>query len=191
VGAFGVQRLPGIHGLRAIAAIGVVFFHVAYVPAFVKPDLIKLPPILDQIVPNLALGVPLFFVISAFSLAYVHDKSIGRDGWIGPYFIKRIFRIGPLFWAIMVAYWFLWSWPSHHFLELLIINATFVFNLAIESLDRDCWRQNQSVYARPRDPARPVLCFVWTRIRFDRIAPLEAAFAFLFLIVYVAAEGGI
>jgi peptidoglycan/LPS O-acetylase OafA/YrhL len=27
-----VQRLPGIHGLRAIAAIGIVFFHVAYVP---------------------------------------------------------------------------------------------------------------------------------------------------------------
>jgi peptidoglycan/LPS O-acetylase OafA/YrhL len=124
----GVQRLPGIHGLRAIAAIGVVFFHVAYVPAFVKPAFIALPPIFDQIVPNLGFCVPLFFVISAFSLAYVHDKSVGRDGWIGPYFIKRIFRIGPLFWAMMVAYWFLWWWPKGHFIDLLIINATFAFN---------------------------------------------------------------
>jgi peptidoglycan/LPS O-acetylase OafA/YrhL len=97
LGASGVQRLPAIHGLRAIAAIGVVFFHVAYVPAFVKPAFIKLPPIFDQIVPNyLGLCVPLFFVISAFSLAYVHDKSVGRDGWIGPYFIKRIFRVGGI-----------------------------------------------------------------------------------------------
>jgi peptidoglycan/LPS O-acetylase OafA/YrhL len=120
---FGVQRLPGIHGLRAIAAIGVVFVHVAYVPA-----VIRLPPIFDQIVPHLGYCVPLFFVISAFSLAYVHDKSVGRDGWIGPYFIKRIFRIGPLFWAMMVAYWFFWLWPQRHLIELLIINATFAFN---------------------------------------------------------------
>jgi peptidoglycan/LPS O-acetylase OafA/YrhL len=70
----------------------------------------------------------LFFVISAFSLTYAHDKSVGRDGWIGPYLIKRIFRIGPLFWAMMVAYLFLWWWPPRHFIELLIINATFAFN---------------------------------------------------------------
>jgi peptidoglycan/LPS O-acetylase OafA/YrhL len=94
-----VQRLPGIHGLRAIAAIGVVFFHVAYLPAFTKPAFITLPPIFDHIVPILGNCVPLFFVISAFSLTYAHDKSVGRDGWIGPYLIKRIFRIGPLFWA--------------------------------------------------------------------------------------------
>jgi exopolysaccharide production protein ExoZ len=98
-------------------------FHVAYVPASSN-----LPPIFDQIVPFCGNGVPLFFVISAFSLAYVHDKSVGRDGWIGPYVIKRIFRIGPLFWAMMVAYWFLWWSPKGHFLELLIINATFAFN---------------------------------------------------------------
>jgi peptidoglycan/LPS O-acetylase OafA/YrhL len=124
----GVQRLLGIHGLRAIAAIGIVFFHVAYVPAFTKPAFITLPPIFDHIVPAFGLCVPLFFVISAFSLAYVHDKSVGRDGWIGPYFIKRIFRIGPLFWAMLVAYWFFWFWPPQHRIELLIINATFVFN---------------------------------------------------------------
>ena len=123
-----MQRLPGIHGLRAVAAIGIVFFHVAYVPAFTKPAFITLPPIFDHIVPILGNCVPLFFVISAFSLTYVHDKSVGRDGWIGPYLIKRIFRIGPLFWAMMVAYWFLWWWPPRHFIELLIINATFVFN---------------------------------------------------------------
>jgi peptidoglycan/LPS O-acetylase OafA/YrhL len=60
-----VQRLPGIHGLRAIAAIGIVFFHVAYMPALFKPAFIKLPPIFDRIVPHLGLCVPLFFVISA------------------------------------------------------------------------------------------------------------------------------
>jgi peptidoglycan/LPS O-acetylase OafA/YrhL len=123
-----VQRLAGIHGLRAIAAIGIVFFHVAYLPAFTKPAFITLPPIFDHIVPLLGNCVPSFFVISAFSLTYAHDKSVGRDGWIGPYLIKRIFRIGPLFWAMMVAYLFLWWWPPRHFIELLIINATFAFN---------------------------------------------------------------
>jgi peptidoglycan/LPS O-acetylase OafA/YrhL len=45
-----MQRLLGIHGLRAIAALGVVAFHVAYIPTFVK-----LPPIFDHIVPQLGL----------------------------------------------------------------------------------------------------------------------------------------
>jgi peptidoglycan/LPS O-acetylase OafA/YrhL len=29
---------------------------------------------------------------------------------------------------MMVAYWFFWWWPQGHLIELLIINATFVFN---------------------------------------------------------------
>jgi peptidoglycan/LPS O-acetylase OafA/YrhL len=96
-----MQRLPGIHGLRAIAALGVIAFHVAFVPGYVT-----LPPILGYIIPQLGLGVPLFFVLSAFSLAYSHDDSVGKRGWIWPYLLKRLFRIAPLFWAMMAVYWY-------------------------------------------------------------------------------------
>lgn len=119
-----MQRLPGIHGLRAVAALGVVAFHVAYVPSFVTQ-----PPVLDHLIPQLGLGVPLFFVLSAFSLAYSHDRSVGRSGWIWPYIWKRLFRIGPLFWIMMITYWYFWFPPlSSAGTGTWLINATFVFN---------------------------------------------------------------
>ncbi len=119
-----MQRLSGIHGLRAVAALSIVAFHVAYVPGFVTQ-----PPILNQIIPQLGLGVPLFFVLSAFSLAYSHEKDVGKTGWVWPYLIKRLFRIGPLFWAMMVAYWYLGFPPlDSSGARLWLINATFIFN---------------------------------------------------------------
>jgi peptidoglycan/LPS O-acetylase OafA/YrhL len=114
-------RLPGIHGLRAIAAVGVVFFHVAYiVPSTV------LPPVFSTIIPTLVLSVPLFFVISAFSLAYAHAHSIDQKGWIGPYLIKRFFRIAPLFYAMIFAYWACSYWLFD--LRTALIDMTFLYN---------------------------------------------------------------
>jgi peptidoglycan/LPS O-acetylase OafA/YrhL len=92
-----VQRLPGIHGLRAIAAIGVVFFRVAYVRALLERTFIKLPPILDHVVPIFGFCVPLFFVISAFSLAYVHDKSVGEMIGSGRISLSEYFGSGRFF----------------------------------------------------------------------------------------------
>jgi peptidoglycan/LPS O-acetylase OafA/YrhL len=57
-------HLPGIHGLRAVAALGVMLMHIALVP---DPNL-ALPPVFDRIVPFGAMGVTLFFILSACSI---------------------------------------------------------------------------------------------------------------------------
>src|SRR5262249_21715176 len=58
-------------------------------------------------------------------------KASHQAGWATSYLIKRVFRIAPLFWFMMLAYWFLWWWPEYsqeRFVEILLLNATFAFN---------------------------------------------------------------
>jgi peptidoglycan/LPS O-acetylase OafA/YrhL len=122
-------HLPGIHGLRAIAAIGVMLFHICLVPS---PSL-SLPPVFDRIVPMGGMGVSLFFILSAFSLLYSHEGSSKGRGWIQIYLIKRIFRIAPLFWFMLVLYRILpvFQLPSNTIIFLK--NIFFVYNFSPET----------------------------------------------------------
>jgi len=69
--------LRSIQLLRGIAALGVVYCHYALY-AFLQAA-------------NGAFGVDIFFVISGFIIAYVASKTIDN------FFLKRIFRIVPLY----------------------------------------------------------------------------------------------
>jgi peptidoglycan/LPS O-acetylase OafA/YrhL len=112
------RHLPGIHGLRAAAALGIVFFHVHLVP---YPAL-QVPKLLDL---NLGVCVHLFFVISAFSLFHAHAREAGlRTGWIRDYALKRFFRIAPLFYVILLTNPMLDPLTIKRFL----LNALFLFN---------------------------------------------------------------
>lgn len=117
------RRLPGIHGLRAIAAMGIVVVHVVHVPS---PPLV-VPPVLVWIIWSLWFGVPLFFILSAFSLLYAHESDVGKHGWVRDYLIKRIFRIAPLFWFMIIIYCiFVWNKPTPW--NVIIANTIFYFN---------------------------------------------------------------
>ncbi len=118
------QRLPGVHGLRAIAALGIVVVHVRHVP---KP-LLAVPDGFSSVIWALWFGVPLFFVLSAFSLLYAHDRDPGTKGWVIDYFIKRLFRIAPLFWAMIVFYLYNPLYPQAASPQTLLANVFFYFN---------------------------------------------------------------
>ncbi len=90
--------LPGIHGLRGIAALAVVLFHLVHVGG------IKTPIFLECIGRDFGFGVHLFFILSAFSLMHSTGPRIYMPGWLSQYFIKRFFRIAPLFY-FMLALW--------------------------------------------------------------------------------------
>lgn len=122
-----MNRLPGIHGLRGAAALAVVLFHVAYVPT-PTPDL---PPVVDLLVPSFGLGVPLFFILSAFSL-YLSTETRGLyRGWVGDYLIRRFFRIAPLFY-FMVALTVAVQIHAGMFVSPLLIlqNLLFAYNFS-------------------------------------------------------------
>jgi peptidoglycan/LPS O-acetylase OafA/YrhL len=88
--------LPGIHGLRGIAALAVVLYHLIHIGSITPP---KNFGFMGE---NFGFSVHLFFVVSAFSLMHsASERTITRQ-WLGEYFIKRFFRIAPLFYAVIL-----------------------------------------------------------------------------------------
>lgn len=91
------KRLHFIDGMRGIAALGVVLFHLY---GNMKHELDNILPCFVKIIFSHGfLGVPVFFVISEFAIAYsVGDRRIDRKYAI--YFmLKRFIRINPAYWA--------------------------------------------------------------------------------------------
>lgn len=90
------DRLPGIHALRVVAAFTVFLLHVLNLTAnFVEP--------VTRISGALDFGVPLFFAVSAFSLMYSTRPYQGTPRWVSRFYLKRFFRIAPLFYFMLVT----------------------------------------------------------------------------------------
>ncbi|MBI4989032.1 MAG: acyltransferase [Rhodocyclales bacterium] len=121
------RLLPGIHGLRGIAALAVVLFHLVHLAN------IAAPPAFSFIAGDFGKGVHLFFVLSAFSLMHSTEHTLHRRTWMKEYFVKRYFRIAPLFYCILAG---MVLWPSikAQYLavspQALLLNLTFTFGFA-------------------------------------------------------------
>lgn len=121
------QLLPGIHGLRGIAALAVVLFHIVHLARLAVPEPFQF------IASDFGKGVHLFFVLSAFSLMHSTNHTTPRTSWVTEYFIKRFFRIAPLFYCLLAA---MVLWPvikgqtvSVNW-QTLLLNLSFTFGLA-------------------------------------------------------------
>ena len=111
------NKLSGLHGLRAIAAISVVFFHLKSIAG------LSLPQPLNQIIEHFYLSVQLFFVLSAFSLYHSHTTS--QQTTLN-YICKRYFRIAPLFYTMIAFQIWRVGMPD---IKTLFFNLIFIFNL--------------------------------------------------------------
>jgi peptidoglycan/LPS O-acetylase OafA/YrhL len=123
------DKLDFIDAMRGVACLCVLFYHVNGL--FLRAN-IDLPPSLDPIVRFTYYGVPLFFVISAFTLYLSLEKKSKESKKFIKFYIRRLFRIAPLFYAVVAIYLLrdiiTWSkLPSG--LEILE-NVLFVFNFS-------------------------------------------------------------
>ncbi|MGC3978989.1 MAG: acyltransferase [Paludibacteraceae bacterium] len=84
--------LPGLNGLRAIAALSVVFAHISQkgIADFGLPFFIDLP--------MAGYGVTLFFVISGFLITFLLLKEQAKKQTIDikKFYVRRILRIWPI-----------------------------------------------------------------------------------------------
>ena len=111
------RKLDGLHGLRAVAALAVVLFHLQRIPN------LPLPSWLSSVTSDTYLSVHLFFVISAFSL--FHSSRYAPANY-SAYLVKRFFRIAPLFYVMLAYMLWLGGFPGW---QALLSNVTFTFNL--------------------------------------------------------------
>ncbi len=90
----GGTSLEGLQMLRGIAALVVVLHHAC---SFVELPGIFNASILGGLFSAGHLGVDIFFVLSGFIIAYAHPGGTA-PGKIGPYLLRRMLRIYPLYW---------------------------------------------------------------------------------------------
>jgi peptidoglycan/LPS O-acetylase OafA/YrhL len=114
------RLLPGIHGLRGVAALAVVLFHLIHIGE------IKPPSLFSFIGRDFGYSVPLFFIVSAFSLMYSTEQRVNAHNWLITYFIKRFFRIAPLFYLILF-FLFVFGLTGDNNIAKTILNITFTF----------------------------------------------------------------
>lgn len=118
------ERLDGIESLRAYAAVSIIMFHM------IGSGGIQIPEALSFIGTHFGQGVPLFFVVSGFSLAYGYMGRLRDEASIQAYYRRRFFRIAPLFYAAL-AFQLLWLWYAYDTtfrLTDIALNVTFLFN---------------------------------------------------------------
>ena len=93
-------RFPLFDGLRAIAVTSVVVSHVALISGAFET------PIVGQLLINLLIGVPIFFVISGFLLyrPFIAHR-VGGPGAprVPDYAKRRILRIVPAYWLALTV----------------------------------------------------------------------------------------
>src|SRR6266702_5271766 len=96
------RRLPGVEGLRAIAACSILVFHAW---GLTPTHGTRLGPF-DRFVPDLQFGVVLFFTLSGFLLYRPFAAAILRAELrpsLRSYVRNRALRIVPAYWFILLA----------------------------------------------------------------------------------------
>jgi len=101
----GAPHLEFIDALRGWAFLAVMFVHVQ--------PLAPLPEALGGLGTAANYGVQLFFVASALTLFMSYESRINRDRRpLAAFFLRRLFRIAPLFWLAIPTYtWLLGTAP--------------------------------------------------------------------------------
>lgn len=171
-------RLEGIESLRSYAAIAVILFHMVWVGGVAAPGY------LSFIGTHFAQGVPLFFVVSGFSLAYGYQGRLDSQPNIAHYLIRRFARIAPLFYTVLLFKIVTdhisshqWAAPSN-----VLINLAFLFNLmptAVEGIAPASWTIGVEMLFYAVFPLALLACrnLRWTTITLLASIALSAAVA--------------
>lgn len=94
------KKYEYIDSLRGIAILLVIIVHISTFFSYPTTDFF--PDSLLRFVHNGRLGVQLFFIVSAFTLMMSHERRVGENNATRNFFIRRFFRIAPLYYTAIV-----------------------------------------------------------------------------------------
>lgn len=174
-------HLGGIESLRAYAALAVIVFHVIHLAPFDPPQSLM------ALKWHLGRGVPLFFAVSAFSLAYGYFGRLGSGAEQREFYLRRVFRIAPLYYLAIffqLALNYPPLWALSHPVEMAL-NLSFLFGLSpnhVEGIALASWSIGVEMlfYA-----ALPLVLFlvrgVWSAALFTALSSAAAIAYFVVL----------
>jgi len=180
----GSRALLSIQILRAVAALGVLFHHTAHEVAAKTGVTV---PFAELVVG--AGGVDLFFVISGFVMVYASERLFAQPGATRIFFLRRLARIVPLYWAataILVGY----IYVAHRifpppFITTEGVIASFLFipyplpNGLMAPVHALGWTLNYEMFFYTA-----LLLLFWCRRRIQRSLILTVAFGALVLLSF-------
>lgn len=111
-----IEKYDYIYALRGFAVLGVILTHCGYLIS-------GLPNFVQNFAIEGSRGVQLFFIISSFTLFNSYGKRINKEkNSVLNFFIRRFFRIAPMFYLGMLYYLFSsHSFSNYSFAHLLSI----------------------------------------------------------------------
>jgi peptidoglycan/LPS O-acetylase OafA/YrhL len=95
------NRFPVLHGMRVVAIITVVAYHVTWI--FMGEQGIKLDELFFAQSLCIFFGMDLFFVLSGFLIGSILLRSMSKSGTqdIGRFYVRRIFRTFPSYYLVL------------------------------------------------------------------------------------------
>lgn len=129
------NRIDGPDILRGFAAISVIIVHI------IAHSGIDFGPLITHIGSKFTASVTLFFTISAFSIAYTYNDEFINKSDFKDFFIKRFFRLAPLFFMAMLTECIIVYFAYDHLPSMfdVFMSVTFLFNLAPKMQDGIVW----------------------------------------------------
>lgn len=127
------NRYEFVDSLRGMAILGVVVTHVGSMTLDGHPGIAAL---LRKVTVLGGMGVPLFYLVSAFTIMLMFTKRLGHEpAPLGSFFIRRFMRIAPVYWGGILLYTALYGFTStrgwlegpelwHYPLHILFLNMT-------------------------------------------------------------------
>jgi exopolysaccharide production protein ExoZ len=90
------SRQQSLDWLRGLMALSILLFHLG------QYDHLSGPQASGSVIGRLGIyAVSIFFIVSGLSIAIAHDKYFDSINDIFNFYIRRIFRIWPLLWAVV------------------------------------------------------------------------------------------
>lgn len=121
-----MKRLPGLDLLRAIAIVWVMLFHSWIVGGLGGP--------FQRVADYGWMGVDLFFVLSGYLIGFqlLEPLSRGEPLRLGRFYLRRAFRILPVFLIVLAVYAWLPTWREAPGMQPTWQFLTFSMNLLID-----------------------------------------------------------
>lgn len=122
-------HLPGLNGLRAIAALSVMWGHT-FQSDFGNWGIEGFP------LPVVADGVTLFFVISGFLITFLllSEQEQSRSVSVPKFYMRRVLRIWPIYYlymAVAILVTFTWHDPNIWYYCFFAANIPFILTVGI------------------------------------------------------------
>ncbi|MBW3628217.1 MAG: acyltransferase [Gemmatimonadetes bacterium] len=100
-------HLPALDGLRGIAILCVLAMHFAIATPLTAGD-----RVVYALARNGWIGVDLFFVLSGFLITGILLDSRGKPGAVRSFYARRVLRIFPLYYGMLISLFVLDRWLS-------------------------------------------------------------------------------